>query len=204
MIENEQIYVTDTLLNLCINSLQCRRIVCEHKCICKIYLALKNHQSLSPKCILNLIRLIEELAKFNIYSVEVKYLFQLLRTELNFEYKKQVLETLLKISQSRLTLGVRPAEFLDIQTDMNGITVPEIRKWDSSHGFVFHIWLRLDPFEGKEAENNYRRHVFSLTTSQGNGFEFFIQKNGNFIVSVVTRKEVLTATVSSVQLLIGK
>lgn len=204
MIENEQNYVTETILTICTKSLQCKRMICENRCISKICGALMNHHTLSPKSILNLINLVEELAKFNIHSVEVKHLFQLLKIEVNFEYRKQLLETILKISQSRLTLGVRPNEFLDIQSDVNGITVPDIRKWDSSHGFVFHIWLRLDPYETKDGDFNYRRHVFSLTTSLGNGFEFFIQKNGNFVVSVVTRKEVLTATVSSVQLLIGK
>uniref|UniRef100_A0A336KCC2 CSON006833 protein n=1 Tax=Culicoides sonorensis TaxID=179676 RepID=A0A336KCC2_CULSO len=203
MIEDEQNYVTETILTICTKSMQCKRMICEEKCITKICGTLMKHQSLSPRCILNLINLVEELAKFNVYSVEVKHLFKLLKVEANFEYRKQLLETILKISQSRLTLGVRPNEFLDIQTDVNGITVPDIRKWDSSHGFVFHIWLRLDPFEIDDPNFNYRRHVFSLTTSLGNGFEFFIQKNGNFVVSVVTRKEVLTATVSSVQLLIG-
>lgn len=204
MIEDEQNYVTETILTMCIGSLQCKRVICENRCISKICDALMNHHTLSPKSIMNLINLIEELAKFNIHSAEVKQMFQLLKIKFNFEYRKQLVESILKISQIRLTLGTRPNEFLDIQSDINGITVPDIRKWDSSHGFVFHIWLRLDPFETEDADYNYRRHVFSLTTSSGYGFEFFIQKNGNFVVSVVTKKEVLTATVSSVQLLIGK
>lgn len=204
MIENEQNYITEQLLLCCRKSLAFKRVVCENKSICRACEALKHHTTLSSKSITNLINLIEELAKYNIYSVEVKYLLQLMRSELNFGYRKQLLEAVLKISQSRLSLGLSPTEFLDIQTDMNGITVPDIKRWDPSHGFVFHIWLRLDPFdEHKNTKANYRRHVFSLTTNQGYGFEFFIQKNGNFVVSVITRKEVLTVTVSSVQLLIG-
>lgn len=204
MIEHEQNYVTETILTICKKSLQCKRLLCENKCISNTCGALTNHHTLCPKTIMNLINLIEELAKFNIDSVEVKHVFQLLKIEVNFEYRMQLIETILRISQNRLTLGTGPNEFLDIQSDVNGITVPDIKKWDPSHGFVFHIWLRLDPYETKDPDFNYRRHVFSLTTSSGNGFEFSIQKNGNFVVNVVTKKEVLTATVSSVQLLIGK
>lgn len=201
LIETEQILVAEKLLKMCQMSLQCKKVFCEQKCIQQICITLLSHHSICTNCILLLFTLIEELAKYNIHTVEVKHLLQLLRIELNFSYRKLLLDTILKISASRLNLGVRPNEFLDIQNDTNGITVPDIRKWDSLHGFVFHIWLRLDPYQIENA--HYRRHVFSLTTSLGHGFEFFIQKNGNFVVSVITRKETLTATVSSVQLLVG-
>lgn len=45
---------------------------------------------------------------------------------------------------------------------------------------------------------------FSLTNIYGNGFEFFIQKNGNFVVGVSIKKEFLTASVTSPYLLDGK
>ncbi|XP_063708929.1 neurobeachin-like protein 1 [Culicoides brevitarsis] len=203
MIEKQQNFVSVSCLENCIKSTQCKRAMSESLCIGKICNVLENHQTISPKSIINLMNLVEELSKFNISSKEVKQLFHLLKLETNFDYRKQLLESILRISQNTLKFGIAPREYLEIQNDENGITVPDIKKWDSSHGFVFHIWLRLDPFELNVGDFNYRRHVFSLKTSSGNGFEFFIQKNGNFVVSVITKKEVLTATVPSVQLLIG-
>lgn len=43
-----------------------------------------------------------------------------------------------------------------------------------------------------------------MTTVHGTGFEFFIQKNGNLIVGVSTKKEFLTACVHSPCLVDGK
>lgn len=45
---------------------------------------------------------------------------------------------------------------------------------------------------------------FSLTTVHGTGFEFFIQKSGDLIVGVSTKKEFLTATAHSPILLDGR
>lgn len=172
---------------------------------------LVDHNKLSAKCTINLLKLIEELAKHSIHPIELKSLLKLLRLEVNFEYRKHLIEVMLKVSQHRLSLGVTPKEYLDIQNNTNGITIPEIRKWDTAHGFVFHSWIRLDKdfehFESAEEEinlQNYRRHLFSLTTNYGTGYEFFIQKNGNFVVSVITKKEFFTATAQSTHLLDGR
>lgn len=46
-------------------------------------------------------------------------------------------------------------EFLDIQIDTDGITVPEIRKWITSgaYGFIFHGWIRLNDTIGHDINN---------------------------------------------------
>lgn len=177
---------------------------------CIVDKCLQDQNKLSAKCAINLLKLIEELAKHSIHPIELKCLLRLLRDEVSFEYRKQLLEVILKVSQHRLSLGVAPIEYLDIQGNTNGITIPEIRKWDTAHGFVFHAWIRLDKdvehFNDEEGINlqNYRRHLFSLTTNFGTGYEFFIQKNGNFVVSVITKKEFFTATAQSTHLLDGR
>ena len=151
---------------------------------------------------MNLLKLIEELAKYSILPAEVNSLFRLLRPDAQFDYRKLLLETILRITQHRSSAGSMPDNFLDIQTNTSGITIPEIRKWETTHGFVFHAWLRLE--EERSIAQNYRRQLFSLTTNYGTGYEFFVQKNGNFVVSVITKKEFFTATVTSPQLLDGR
>ncbi|XP_058454329.1 neurobeachin-like protein 1 isoform X1 [Malaya genurostris] len=209
--ETEQNYLSDVLLKKCTASLQSKHSICEQRMIKRIVLCcLEDQNRLSAKCSITLLKLIEELAKYSILPIELKCLFRLLRSELNFEYRKHLVEVILRVSQYRLTLGTSPREYLDIQSNTNGITIPEIRKWDTAHGFVFHAWIRLDKdielFSDDVEVNlqNYRRHLFSLTTNFGTGYEFFIQKNGNFVVSVITKKEFFTATVQSTHLLDGR
>ncbi|KAL1394330.1 hypothetical protein pipiens_012033, partial [Culex pipiens pipiens] len=212
MAEPEQNYISDVLLKKCTTNLQSKHSISEQRIIKRIVEScLVDHSKLSAKCTINLLKLIEELAKHSIHPIELKSLLKLLRLEVNFEYRKHLIEVMLKVSQHRLSLGVTPKEYLDIQNNTNGITIPEIRKWDTAHGFVFHSWIRLDKdfehFESAEEEinlQNYRRHLFSLTTNYGTGYEFFIQKNGNFVVSVITKKEFFTATAQSTHLLDGR
>ncbi|XP_055544656.1 neurobeachin-like protein 1 isoform X1 [Wyeomyia smithii] len=211
MSEPEQIYTSDVLLKKCTANLQSKHAVGEQRTIKQIVVyCLQNKHRLAAKCSINLLKLIEELAKHSIHPSELKSMLRLLRIEENFEYRKHLLEVILRVSQYRLSLGTTPEEYLDIQSNTNGITIPEIRKWDTAHGFVFHAWIRLDKdiehFNDDENINlqNYRRHLYSLTTNYGTGYEFFVQKNGNFVVSVITRKEFFTATVQSTHLLDGR
>lgn len=59
-------------------------------------------------------------------------------------------------------------EFLDIQTQEDGITVPEIHKWipsTSSYGFLFHAWICLDDVKEWKSDpyidsTRYRRVLF--------------------------------------------
>uniref|UniRef100_A0AAG5CUG9 DUF4704 domain-containing protein n=1 Tax=Anopheles atroparvus TaxID=41427 RepID=A0AAG5CUG9_ANOAO len=201
--EDEQNMLSEVLLKKCAATMQSKQHVCSQKTIKRIVdTCLSDSNRLSAKCTINLLKLVEELAKHSICPAEVNSLFRLLRDETQFEYRKQLLETMLRVSHHRTTLGTMPDNFLDIQSNTSGITIPEIRKWDTTHGFVFHTWLRLE--EESSMAQNYRRQLFSLTTTYGTGYEFFIQKNGNFVVSVITKKEFFTATAQSPQLLDGR
>ncbi|XP_055608825.1 neurobeachin-like protein 1 isoform X2 [Uranotaenia lowii] len=208
--EPEQNYLSDVLLKKCSANLQSKYAICEQLMIKHIVdYCFEDHNKLSAKCIISLLKLIEELAKHNIHPTEFKCLLRLLRIGAKFEYRKQLIDAILRVSQYRLSLGTIPNEYLDIQNNTNGITIPEIRKWDTAHGFVFHSWIRLDkefePMSDEEINlQNYRRHLFSLTTNCGTGYEFFIQKNGNFVVSVITKKEFFTATAHATHLLDGR
>nr|XP_040227141.2 neurobeachin-like protein 1 isoform X2 [Anopheles coluzzii] len=201
--EQEQNMMSEVLLRKCAGSMQSKQLVCSQRTIKRIVdVCLSRCQRLSSKCAMNLLKLIEELAKYSILPAEVNSLFRLLRPDAQFEYRKLLLETILRITQHRSSAGSMPDNFLDIQTNTSGITIPEIRKWETTHGFVFHAWLRLE--EERSIAQNYRRQLFSLTTNYGTGYEFFVQKNGNFVVSVITKKEFFTATVTSPQLLDGR
>ncbi|XP_040150983.1 neurobeachin-like protein 1 isoform X2 [Anopheles arabiensis] len=201
--EQEQNMLSEVLLRKCAGSMQSKQLVCSQRTIKRIVdVCLSRCQRLSSKCAMNLLKLIEELAKYSILPAEVNSLFRLLRPDAQFEYRKLLLETILRITQHRSSAGSMPDNFLDIQTNTSGITIPEIRKWETTHGFVFHAWLRLE--EERSIAQNYRRQLFSLTTNYGTGYEFFVQKNGNFVVSVITKKEFFTATVTSPQLLDGR
>lgn len=73
------------------------------------------------------------------------------------------------ISYYNISNGPTCVEYLDIQNDTDGITIPEIRKWltAGSHGFIFHTWIRLDKTDSESDEenednevHNYRRQLF--------------------------------------------
>lgn len=116
---------------------------------------------------MDLIKLMEELGKFSITAMELKKTLWLLREEENFDYRKQLLQvcraivlaqivsnrlirsfpqSLASISLHNMSNSTVCNEFLDIQIDTDGITVPDIRKWITSgaYGFIFHGWIRLN------------------------------------------------------------
>lgn len=69
-----------------------KSIVTQQRAIKTICHALQHCSSLSNKCAIDLIKLLEELAKYSISPVELKSVFYLLRREENFDYRKQLLQ----------------------------------------------------------------------------------------------------------------
>lgn len=159
--------------NLCSNMCFCnfsKRTVSNRECIQTICDVLRHSNVLNNKCIIDLIKLIEELARYSISPIELKSLFYLLREKENFDYRKQLLQVCMVIVQinfanffyckhllyfqslASVSLQNIPSnqnicsEFLDIQSRDDGITVPDIHKWTTSgaFGFIFHAWIRLD------------------------------------------------------------
>lgn len=137
----------------------------EQKIVRTICTTLQHYSALHSKCASDLIRLIEELAKYSISPAELKILFWLLRTDANFDYRKQLLHSVASIALYSLANSTVCSEFLDIQVAANGITVPDIRKWitSGSYGFVFHGWIRLDnsttQASGSDETKNSRRII---------------------------------------------
>lgn len=123
---------------------------------------------LSSKCAIDLIKLIEDLARYSISPIELKSLFYLLREKENFDYRKQLLQALATISLHNIPSNQNICnEFLDIQARDDGITIPDIQKWTTSgtYGFIFHAWVRLDEVAEWESDpyidsTRYRRVVF--------------------------------------------
>lgn len=164
---------------------------------------------LRGKCVIDLIKLIEELARYSISPIELKSIFYLLREKENFDYRKQLLQSLATISVHNIPSNQNIcSEFMDIQKREDGITVPEIHKWATSggFGFIFHAWIRLDEVTEWEQDpfvdsTRYRRVVFSLLTANGTGYEIFVDNNGKLIVGIQTKKEYFATTVSSPSLI---
>lgn len=140
--------------------------VSKEKIIRTISDTLQHCSSLNSKCAMDLIKLLEELGKFSITAMELKKVLWLLREEENFDYRKQLLQvygdlttvdhsiqffkiffrqSLASISLHNMSNTGVCNEFLDIQIDTDGITVPDIRKWITSgaYGFIFHGWVKL-------------------------------------------------------------
>lgn len=144
-----------------------KSIVTQQRAIKTICHTLQHCSSLSSKCAIDLIKLLEELAKYSISPIELKSVFYLLRREENFDYRKQLLQTLATISLHNVSNNTVCNEFLDVQNRDDGITVPEIHKWvtSGSYGFIFHAWIRLDDVKDWEPDpitesTRYRRVIF--------------------------------------------
>lgn len=69
-----------------------KRTVSNREFIETICDALRHSNVLSSKCAIDLIRLIEDLARYSISPIELKSLFYLLREKENFDYRKQLLQ----------------------------------------------------------------------------------------------------------------
>lgn len=129
---------------------------------------LRHSNVLNSKCAIDLIKLIEDLARYSISPIELKSLFYLLREKENFDYRKQLLQALATVALHNIPCNQNMCcEFFDIQSRDDGITVPEIHKWTTSgmYGFIFHAWIRLDEVVEWETDPyidsiRYRRVVF--------------------------------------------
>ncbi|XP_031626139.1 neurobeachin-like protein 1 isoform X2 [Contarinia nasturtii] len=209
MHDTEQLYVAESMLKICAQNISCKRTVSNREFIQTICDVLRHSNVLSSKCAIDLIKLIEELARYSISPIELKSLFYLLREKENFDYRKQLLQSLASISLQNIPSNQNIcSEFLDIQSRDDGITVPDICKWttSSAFGFIFHAWIRLDEVTDWEIDpyidsTRYRRVIFSLLTAQGTGYEIFIDNNGKLIVAIVTKKEYFATSVSSPSLI---
>lgn len=176
------------------------------KTICDV---LKHSSILRGKCVIDLIKLIEELARCSISPIELKNIFYLLREKENFDYRKQLSQSLATISVHNIPSNQNIcSELLDIQRREDGITVPDIYKWTTSggFGFIFHVWIQLDEVNEWEQDpfvdsTRYRRVVFSFLTANGTGYEIFVDNNGKLIVGIQTKKEYFATTVSSPSLI---
>lgn len=69
-----------------------KRTVSNREFIESICDVLRHSNVLSSKCAIDLIKLIEELARYSISPIELKSLFYLLREKENFDYRKQLLQ----------------------------------------------------------------------------------------------------------------
>lgn len=176
------------------------------KSICQ---TLRHASLLSKKAATDLIRLVEELAHHSISPIELKQLFHLLREDENFDYHKELLQTLATSSLYSITNTPTACnEFFDIQSRDDGITVPDISKWlvSGSYGFVFHAYVRLDEVSEWEPDpyidsSRYRRVMLNLLTAQGTGYELFIDSNGKLVVGIMTKKEYFATVVSGPSLI---
>lgn len=117
-------------------------------------------------------------------------------------------QSLATISLHNISNNTVCNEFLDIQNRDDGISVPEIHKWvtSGSYGFIFHAWIRLDDVQDWDPDpitesTRYRRVIFSLLTTQGTGYEIFVDNNGKIVVGIVTRKEYMATSVSGPSLI---
>lgn len=166
--EAEQHFLTENLLKITTLNLACKTIACKSKTIGSICSVFEFHRNLSAKSAGDLLKIIEELGKHSIDPIELKHVFSILRSEVKFEYRKQLLQTLAGISHHNLSVGPSCVEYLDIQEESDGITVPDIRKWISSgaYGFVLHLWVRLDKIDSSSEDDdaneihNFRRQLF--------------------------------------------
>lgn len=79
------------LINSCFY-LHSKRTVSNREFIQTICDVLRDSNVLSSKCAIDLIKLIEELARYSISPIELKSLFYLLREKENFDYRKQLLQ----------------------------------------------------------------------------------------------------------------
>lgn len=91
MNENEQIFLAENLLKIFSKNLLCKAIACQYKSIDFICKSISDYHSLTSKCVIDLIKCIEELGKHNIHPIELKNLLTLLRADFEFEFRKQLL-----------------------------------------------------------------------------------------------------------------
>lgn len=91
MSDLEQNMLSENLIKIFSGRIICKTVACQNRAVKALILVIGEHKKLTSKCCIDLIKCIEELGKHNMHPFELKLLFELLRTEVNFEYRKQLL-----------------------------------------------------------------------------------------------------------------
>lgn len=155
--EANQIQVSALILRGCTTNYNCKQSSCEEEIVKIVCETLKNFGFIVEGCIQNLIKLIEELAKVSITPAELKGILSLLKEESGFPYTRQLLQTFSVVSLQNLNGGGTVCEqYFDVQKSYDGIIVPDIKNWvmSGSYGFIFHIFLRLNPLGEESADSD--------------------------------------------------
>uniref|UniRef100_A0A1B6DB47 Neurobeachin-like protein 1 n=1 Tax=Clastoptera arizonana TaxID=38151 RepID=A0A1B6DB47_9HEMI len=202
---NNQIWLSDTLYNICTSTLQSKTLACENGTVCALSEVLLL-QTIQPEAAARLVQLLEALASHSLSAYELKQLFLLLRTEESVKtpHRGLVMKAVTSITK-RASLQFDCNSYFDVVNDNDGITISDMKKWSGAvYGFSFHCWLRLEqshlpPIVGMIP--SHRRQLFNFLTSSNTGIETFIGADGTLIVGVLTKKEFLAATVPEFSLL---
>uniref|UniRef100_A0A1B0DMF1 DUF4704 domain-containing protein n=1 Tax=Phlebotomus papatasi TaxID=29031 RepID=A0A1B0DMF1_PHLPP len=213
--EKEQQFAVKLLLDICTKNTTRKILACENRTIEGICESLRRFQRLSPEAISDMIRMIEELGKYTIHPVEVKKLFHLLREDLKFPQRFDLLEAMLNISVHCAGNQSDTRYFWNIQKNDEGITVQDVEAWSVTNppnGFVFHATINLERLHGDSGQNNpgelnakaYRRFLLCLLSSQGTGFEIFVNHSGALTLAALTKKEYHTVTSNEARLCDGQ
>lgn len=175
---------------------------------------LKDDSDLDRDRVLDLLKLIKELAKASVNPMELSELIGLLNTEEEFSYRYEVLDMLSEIASDSLA-GQGPwiSDFWNIQRLTDSINVPEIEQWSANSpvsGFVLHASVRLRETQANHQCNDesakyfFRRQLLYLGGRQGTGFEVFLSQDGSLSVAAITKKEYYAVTCSEVKLFDNK
>lgn len=135
-----------------------KRAASEQGVIIKISQVLSEDMTLNIHTAHVLIRLIQNLAQHSFTPLELKSVLNLLdeNNEKKIPYRSQLVRALSVVSlrDEHKVCDV----FFDIQSESQGISVPDISKWTSAnYGFSLAVWVRLSRVDTAETQ---RRQLF--------------------------------------------
>eukprot|EP00090_Calanus_glacialis_P023550 TRINITY_DN363_c0_g1_i1.p1 TRINITY_DN363_c0_g1~~TRINITY_DN363_c0_g1_i1.p1 ORF type:complete len:2732 (-),score=430.45 TRINITY_DN363_c0_g1_i1:184-7587(-) len=193
---DQQVWLTESLHNLCIASIQNKMLCCHYGLIKDIVDTLCCHERLQKLSAEFLLKLIEILGQHSLSAEEMKILIKLLQNGsqeneddvAQFPYKSHIIHIISSIAKGDGFEHCR--QYFDIQESTDGISVPSIREWASPvFGFTFHAWVRLDPLAASHGQ--IRRQLYCFYTNSGTGLEAFFIPNGTLVVATAYKKEFL-------------
>ena len=205
---DQQVWLTEALLNLCRASIQNRQLCCKSGLIVTVVATLRCQQRLQRLSAEFLLRLIEVLGQHSLSAEELKLLLQLLQPgkegeETAFPYRSHIIHIISTMAKGDGYEHCR--HYFDIHEPTDGITVPSIGKWAGPVlGFTFHAWLRLDPFPVSTVGQLTRRQIYAFYTASGTGLEAFCQADGCLVVAAAFKKEFLATKVEDTGLSDGQ
>lgn len=91
MADLEQNMLSENLLKIFSGRVICKTVACQNRTVEALVLVISQYKKLTTKSVVDLIKCVEELGKHNIHPIELKLIFELLRTEVKFEHRKQLL-----------------------------------------------------------------------------------------------------------------